>query len=205
MAHSRITRLAGVGLLALGLLGTAEAGQWDIVLNGKSVHVDAERDWNESNYGLGFEHEFNPEARWVKVALGNGFRDSDDELSFMGGGGLKRRFRLPLGQRRMHVDVGAVGFVMTRHDVNDNKPFPGLLPAVSVGTRQFAINLTYLPGHVAERVARARTADPNLDGIVFLQLKLNSSLFGFGGSRPGRRLAADSMNLGPDLAANRND
>jgi len=192
MAHSRITRLAGVGLLALGLFGTAEAGQWDIVLNGRSVHVDADRDWNETNWGLGFEHEFNPDARWVKVVLGNGFRDSDDEMSYMGGGGLKRRFRLPVGDQRVHVDIGAVGFVMTRQDVAGNEPFPGILPAFSVGTRQFAINLTYLPGQIAERVAHARTADPNLDGIFFVQFKLNSRLFGFGGSR-GERLAANTL------------
>lgn len=193
MAHFKITQLAGVGLLALGLWGTAQGGQWDVVLNGKSIHLDAERDWNESNYGLGIEHEFNPEARWVKVALGNGFRDSDDEMSYMGGGGIKRRFRLPVGQRQVHLDLGAIGFVMTRHDVDGNEPFPGILPAFSVGTRQFAINLTYLPGQVAERIAGARTADPTLDGIVFLQFKLNTALFRpSGGNRGRERLALNT-------------
>lgn len=193
MAHSIVARLVIVGWLAIGLISTANAGQWDIVLNGKSFHVDGDRDWNESNWGLGFEHEFNPEARWVKLTLANGFIDSEDEISYMGGGGLKRRFRMPVGERRVHVDVGAIGFFMTRHDVNNNKPFPGILPAVTVGTRNFAVNLTYLPGQAAERVANARTADPNLDGIVFIQFKLNSRLFGFGGS--GRDLyAANSSN-----------
>jgi hypothetical protein len=196
MAHSWITRLAGVGWLALGLLGTAQAGQWDIVLNGKSIHVDSDRDWNESNWGLGFEHEFNPEARWVRVALGNGFLDSEDKMSYMAGGGIKRRFRLPLGDRHVHVDVGAVGFFMTRHDVGNNRPFPGILPAVSVGTRKFAFNLTYLPGQIAEDVARARTADPKLNGILFVQFKVNSRLFGFGGGREGIRLAANTMAAG---------
>lgn len=193
MTHSRITRLAGVGMLAFGLFGVAEAGQWDIVLNGRSIHVDADKDWNESNYGLGIEHEFNPEARWVKVALGNGFRDSDNEMSYMGGGGIKRRFRLPVGQGRVHVDIGAIGFLMSRHDVNNNEPFPGVLPAFSVGTRRFSVNLTYLPGQYAERVAGARTADPNLDGILFMQFKINTSLFGFGGSRSSERLAANTL------------
>jgi hypothetical protein len=182
MAHSIGTRLAATVCLAFGLMGSATAGQWDIVVNGKSFHVDGDRDWNESNWGLGFEHEFNPEARWVKMALGSGFVDSEDEMSYMGGGGIKRRFRLPVGERRVHVDLGAIGFVMTRQDVGNNEPFPGILPAISVGTRQFAVNLTYLPGQMAENVAHARTADPNLDGIVFLQFKLNSGLFGFGGS-----------------------
>jgi hypothetical protein len=119
----------------------------------------------------------------------------------MGGGGIKRRFRLPIGQRRFHFDAGAIGFVMTRHDVNGNEPFPGILPAVSVGNGQFAINLTYLPGHVAERVARARTADPDLDGIIFLQFRINARLFGFGGGRSGRldRFAANDEVKTPAL------
>lgn len=106
----------------------------------------------------------------------------------MAGGGIKRRFLLPFGARGVHVDLGAVGFMMTRHDVNDNQVFPGILPAFSVGTRQFALNFTYLPGQVAERYTRARTNDPNLDGIVFMQFKINAGLFGFGGRRNGERL-----------------
>lgn len=192
MTHSRMTRLAAISVLALGLFGTAEAGDWDIVLNGRSIHVDGDRDWNESNWGLGVEHEFNPEERWVKLVLGNGFLDSDDEMSYMGGGGIKRRFRLPLGQRRVHVDLGAIGFVMTRHDVNNSEPFPGILPALSVGTRQFAVNLTYLPGRYAERMAGARTADPNLDGILFLQFKINARVFSRGRKAGTERLAANT-------------
>ena len=192
MVCSKITRLAGVGLLAIGLFGTADAGQWDIVLNGKAIHVDADKDWNEDNWGLGFEHEFNPESRWVKIALGSGYRDSEDSMSYMGGGGIKRRFRVPVGQRRMHVDLGAVAFVMTRQDVSNNSPFPGILPAFSVGTRQFAVNMTYLPGQFAEKFAKARTADPNLDGIFFVQFKLNSRLFGFGRSRASDGFAANT-------------
>jgi hypothetical protein len=192
MAHSRITQLAGVGMLAIGLFSAAEAGQWDIVLNGRSIHVDADRDWNESNYGLGVEHEFNPDARWVKVALGNGFRDSDDHMSYMGGGGIKRRFRLPVGQGRIHMDVGAIGFLMARQDVNNNSAFPGILPAFSVGTRDFSLNLTYLPGQFAEDVTGARTADPSLDGIFFMQFKLNARLFGFGANARGERYAANA-------------
>jgi hypothetical protein len=192
MAHLRIIQLAGMGMLSIGLFGAAEAGQWDIVLNGRSIHVDADRDWNESNYGLGVEHEFNPDARWVKVALGNGFRDSDDHMSYMGGGGIKRRFRLPIGQGRIHMDVGAIGFLMARQDVNNNAAFPGILPAFSVGTRDFSLNLTYLPGQFAEDITGARTADPSLDGIFFMQFKLNARLFGFGANARGERYAANA-------------
>jgi hypothetical protein len=192
MRNSTSACVALVGCLLIGLSVTANAGQWDIVVNGKSFHIDADKDWNESNWGLGFEHEFNPDSRWVTLAMGNGFRDSDDQLSYMAGGGIKRRFRMPIGARRVHVDLGAVGFVMTRQDVDNNKPFPGILPAVSVGTRQFSINMTYLPGQIAQDVANARSADPDLDGIVFVQFKLNSRLFGFGNRGRGRELFAAS-------------
>lgn len=194
MTHQHIIRLLAAVFLSLGLAANSFAGEWDLVLNGKSLHIDGDKEWNESNWGLGFEHEFNPDDRWVRVAMGSGFLDSEDELSFMGGGGLKRRFRIPVGQRRIHVDLGAVAFVMTRQDVNQNKPFPGILPALSVGTRQFAVNMTYLPGHIAESVANARTADPNLDGIVFIQFKLKPRLFGFGGGSRGfeRRFLAEN-------------
>ena len=182
MAYSKLILRGLIGIASVALFAPANAGQWDIVLNGKALHVDADKNWNESNWGLGFEHEFNPEDRWVRMALGNGFLDSMDQMSYMGGGGIKRRFRLPVGQRRVHVDLGAIGFIMTRRDVDNNRPFPGILPAISVGTRQFALNLTYLPGRFAEQVAGARSADPGLDGILYLQFKLNSRLLSYGAS-----------------------
>jgi hypothetical protein len=110
----------------------------------------------------------------------------------MGGGGIKRRFRLPIGQGRIHMDVGAIGFLMARQDVNNNAAFPGILPAFSVGTRDFSLNLTYLPGQFAEDITGARTADPSLDGIFFMQFKLNARLFGFGANARGERYAANA-------------
>lgn len=179
-----LTRL-GVTLLALLSCTAAQAQDWGIVLNGKSIHLDAERDWNESNWGLGLELEFDRQSRWVKVVLGNGFRDSDDELSLMAGAGIKRRFRLNRITNSLFVDVGVIGFVMTRQDVDDNRPFPGLLPALTVGSRNMALNLTYLPRVWADRTTNISRVDPSVDGILFLQLKLDARLFGFGrGARP---------------------
>ena len=172
-------------LICVVFVSTADAADWDIVLNGRAVHIDASRDWNESNWGLGFEREFDPNARWVKVALGNGFRDSQDQMSYMAGAGIKRRFRLPALSPHAYLDVGAVGFMMTRKNVDDNRPFPGILPAISVGTRKFALNVTYIPRHMAERAANVKRYDSNLDGIFFVQLKLDAELF-----TPRRRRAA---------------
>jgi hypothetical protein len=174
------------GLLAFALLGSsvASATDWNIVLNGKSVHLNASESWNEDNWGLGFEREFLRDGRWVPVVVGNGFRASDNEMSYMAGGGIKRRFWIRSFGEAIHVDLGVVGFVMTRHDHNGNEPFPGLLPALSVGTRRAALNVTYLPETAVNRINRR---DPTLSGVIFLQLKLDSSLL-----RPARQSAGHS-------------
>jgi hypothetical protein len=152
-------------------------GDWDVVLNGRAVHLNAAQDWNEENWGLGIEREFDTERRWVKVAVANGFKDSLGEPSFMAGGGVKRRFRLASDD--FYVDLGIVAFLMTREDVNANQPFPGVLPAMTVGGKRVAVNFTYMPGSVVDRVTKAHLRDPQLDGVLFIQLKLDSSLFGF--------------------------
>jgi len=151
---------------------------WDVVLNGRAVHMNASRNWNEDNWGLGFEHEFASTSPWIKVALANGFKDSMDNPSYMVGGGMKRRFAV--GHRDFHVDVGGIAFLMTRQDVNRNEPFPGVLPAATFGFKRVALNLTYLPESVVDRVTNSKKHDPSMEGVFFLQLKLDASLFGLG-------------------------
>jgi hypothetical protein len=156
-------------------------GDWDVVLNGRSIHMNAAKEWNEDNWGLGIEREFDTGSRWVKVAVANGFKDSLGEPSYMAGGGVKRRFRLVSDD--FYVDLGVIAFLMTRDDVKNNQPFPGVLPAMTVGGKRIAVNFTYLPGSVVDRVTSARLRDPQLDGVLFIQLKLDASLFGVGGRR----------------------
>ncbi len=163
-------------LIGFGPL-TTQASDWGIVLNGKAFHVDAAHDWNETNLGLGFEREFGAHSRWVKLAVGSGFVDSQNEMSYMAGGGLKRRFHVPSVGPDFYLDVGAVGFMMTRQDIDNNKPFPGILPTFTVGTRNFALNLAYLPGSAADQVAGIRNLDPDIDAIFFMQIKLSPRLF----------------------------
>lgn len=175
------------------LCGATQAyGQsnWDVVLNGRSVHIHASQQWNEDNWGLGFEREFSGGSRWVKLALANGFRDSLDHPSYMAGGGLKRRFRL--FEDRFYVDLGMIGFLMTREDVNHNRPFPGVLPAVTLGTKRLAVNVTYLPESAVDGVTNANRRDPTLNGILFVQFKLDASLFRPASTR--RLFAAEKSN-----------
>jgi hypothetical protein len=154
-------------------------GSWDVVFNGRAVHMNAAKDWNEDNWGLGIEREFvSRTSPWVKLALANGFQDSMGDPSYMAGGGIKRRFRP--GANDFYVDVGGIAFLMTREKVNGNRPFPGVLPAATFGFRRVALNVTYLPESIADRVTNSRTFDPSMHGVFFLQLKLDASLFGFG-------------------------
>lgn len=163
--------------------GAQPSDGWDVVLNGRAVHINATHDWNEDNWGLGFEREFSHRGPWVKVALGNAFEDSVGDPSYMAGGGLKRRFEI--GARDFYVDVGGVAFAMVREKVNGGNPFPGVLPAATLGFKRVAVNLTYMPEAVVNRVTDSNRHDPTMEGVFFLQLKLDASLFGIG--RPGRR------------------
>ncbi len=176
-----VTRIVtAVAALWLSAVTQAEPrdSTWNVVLNGRAVHIDAREQWNEKNWGLGLEKEFSTGSRWVKLVLANGFKDSVGEPSFMAGGGLKRRFRPHSGET--YFDLGMVAFLMTREDVNDSRPFPGLLPAATIGSRYVALNFTYLPQHAVNELTRADKRDPDMNGIVFMQLKLNLGAFAFG-------------------------
>lgn len=163
---------------------------WDVVLNGRAVHMNASGNWNEDNWGLGIEREFAaPSSRWVKIALANGFNDSMGNPSYMAGGGLKRRFRF--NSEDFYVDVGGVAFLMTRENINHERPFPGLLPAATFGFKRVALNLTYMPEGIVDRVTNSKKHDPTMEGVFFLQLKLDASLFGLG-PRDRRWLARSS-------------
>ena len=183
-----IVSLAGL-LAAFSHTASAQSeSSWDVVLNGRAVHINAAKHWNEENWGVGIEHEFASKSPWVKLALANGFKDSMGNPSYMAGGGLKRRFEI--GSQDFYVDLGAVGFVMTRQNVNHNEPFPGILPAATFGFKRVAVNLTYLPEQVVDRVTNSKKHDPSMEGVFFLQLKLDASLFGFG--HRGRQFFANS-------------
>jgi hypothetical protein len=172
-----LLKICGGIVVALLVSASCQAANWDVVLNGKAFHINSERNWNEDNWGLGFEREFASHRRWVPFAVGNGFRDSMNHMSYMGGGGIKRRFRPGGWMRNLHVDVGVVGFLMKRQNIRDGSPFPGLLPVISIGNQRAALNLTYLPHTAVSTVANGRRLDPNMDGVIFLQAKINLGYF----------------------------
>jgi hypothetical protein len=154
---------------------SALAGELSLVLSGKSYHVNSSYDWNEDNSGIGFEYQFATESRWKKSVVANGFRDSNDAMSYMAGVGLSRRLIQSERLAGFYFDAGISAFLMTREDVDDNKPFPGVLPIVSFGNRYAGFNLTYLPKQAVEKMADVNFIDPTISGIVFVQFKIGVS------------------------------
>jgi hypothetical protein len=164
-----------LGCLLTFLAPTVSAGEFSAVLNGHSFHIGAAENWNEDNLGLGVEYEFATETRWKKILLANGFRDSNDSMSYMAGAGLHRTLFDTHRFGDLYVDLGITAFVMTREDVNDNQPFPGMLPSLTIGNRFGGINVTYLPVQAVEKLTGARMVDESISGIVFVQFKVSVS------------------------------
>ncbi len=131
-------------ILILGTLNMANADELHLVVNGKAIHL-SKGNYNESNWGLGFEYDFTPRKNWITFVTGSFFKDSNNQTSRYLGGGMKRRYRLENNSEGWHVDAGVVGFLMTRKDFKNNDPFPGILPFISVGKSWYAMNVTYIP------------------------------------------------------------
>lgn len=175
MPISRLLAPALIGLTLLLPVSTSMAGEISSVINGKSFHLGASTNWNEDNVGLGIEYAFDARGRWKPVMMFNGFVDSSDRMSYMAGGGLHRNLYTSNRLRGLYLDVGLNAFVMTRDDVDGGRPFPGVLPSLTLGNDYGGFNLTYLPKLAVERMTSARMADQSIRGIVFLQFKLNVS------------------------------
>ncbi len=167
--------LLSVILLTTLPVTTAVAGDLSLVINGRSHHLNSAYDWNENNYGLGLEYLFETTSRWKKIVMANGFRDSTDRMSYMGGAGLYRRLLETHRFSGFYIDAGINAFIMTRQDINENRPFPGVLPSVSFGNRYVGFNLTYLPMQAVQKMVNADFVDPNISGVLFVQFKISLS------------------------------
>lgn len=166
----RCKTLVQISFLALILAVSAVCGravnadELSLLVNGKAIHFNqGNRNYNESNWGAGIQYDWAPVSQnWIPFAMASGFKDSMNNPSYYAGGGMMRRYQFD----NLHFEAGAVAFVMTREDYKDHKPFLGALPAFSMGTKQVALNMTYIP-----------KVDPKMVPLVFFQLKINLSSF----------------------------
>ena len=135
----------------------------NLIINGKAFHEN-KKNYNENNWGLGFEYNFKENKKWINFVNGGFFKDSNSNTSKYLGGGTKRRFLLTDDQDGWHIDAGLTAFLMTRKDFKNNQAFLGALPFISVGTSKFAINATYIPA-----------VSPKFVGLLFLQASFTIS------------------------------
>ena len=174
----KILNFAKLGIATLLIVASASpalAGDWSAIINGRSFHVNSTEEWNENNAGLGLEYQFDVTSRWKKQVMVNGFRDSNNEMSYMAGAGLHRTLFATDSLNGFYVDAGVNAFLMTRQDVNNNRPFPAAVPSVSIGNRHVGLNLTYLPVKLVEEMFDARMMDDTVSGIFFMQVKVGVS------------------------------
>jgi len=151
-------------LLSTPISGEVEAGELHALINGKAAHLDTipGTTFNENNWGGGIQYDFDPwNDDWIPFLNVSGFSDSNSNPSYYAGGGLMRRFILSEELDNLHVDLGAVAFLMTRKGYRNNRPFFGGLPVASIGTDRIAINVTYIP-----------KVDPKMVQLLFFQLKI---------------------------------
>ena len=139
------------------------ADSLNLIINGKAFHQE-NKNYNEDNWGLGLEYNFEENKKWINFVNGGFFKDSNSNTSKYLGGGTKRRFLLTDNIDGWHVDAGLTAFLMTRKEYKNNQPFFGALPFVSVGTDKFAINATYIP-----------SVSPKFVGLLFIQASFKIS------------------------------
>jgi len=173
MDKSNSLMIFAATILVALLSSVANAGTFNAVINGKSYHFNSSHDWNENNLGLGIEHEFASTSAWRTTVMANAFRDSTDNMSYMAGGGLHRRLFETERMSGFYISAGLTAFVMTRSDVKDSRPFPGILPSVSIGNEKFGFNLTYMPRKAVEATTSSTMVDPTISGILFVQFKIS--------------------------------
>lgn len=133
------------------------ADSLNLIINGKSIHEN-KKNYNEENWGLGFEYNFSEDKKWINFVHGGFFKDSLSNTSKYLGGGSKRRFLLGTDKNGWHIDAGITAFIMTRKDYDNDRPFLAALPFVSIGTSKFAINATYIPA-----------VSPKTESLLFFQ------------------------------------
>ncbi len=165
LTAKRCTRTSIITLFLMCFFSIpAHADEFSVLLNGKAIHLDRRPGvhYNEDNWGAGFQYDMAPvREKWVPFVTASGFKDSNSNMSYYAGGGFLYRSNFEWAKTPMHFDAGAVAFLMTRKGFKNDRPFPGILPALSLGTARVSVNMTYIP-----------RVDPKMVPILFFQLKI---------------------------------
>ena len=159
---SAIIKILVVFCVILLYSTSSYSGELSVLVNGKSVHLNTDEEYNENNLGIGFQYDFCYSAdKFIRSVIASGFIDSKNNTSYYVGGGYARRFLISTSFDCFHIDIGAVGIFISRKDLNNRTPFFCVLPELSVGTNKLSMNVSYVP-----------KVGPSAEEILFFQLKI---------------------------------
>ena len=146
-------------------LGPLNADELNVIVSGKAYHTSG-RGLNEDNYGLGLQYDFDQRRGWIPLVNFASFKDSNDNTSRYLGAGIKHRFKLAPRSDPLNFDAGIFALAMKRPDYNDDEPFFGALPFVSLSNAWGGINLTYVP-----------SLEPDMHAFWYFQFSLKLAEF----------------------------
>jgi len=157
-------------LLSLLLSAPLAANELSFLINAKAFEAeqtfdqDSNQENSDASRDFGLQYEFAEHGeKWVPFLAASGFIGSNRYKSFYAGGGFMRRLMISQHLNYLHADAGLVGFVMTRKDYKNGDPFLGLLPTLSLGSREVSVNVTYIP-----------QVEKGTEEQWFLQLKIST-------------------------------
>lgn len=114
-------------------------GTLNLQLNIASHHFDAERDFNESNRGVGIEFELAADTVRPYVAAGTLVNSMNDRSWYLGGG-----HRFAIGNRNAFVALGYFAGLLT-YPSSGESVIPAVLPTLQIGSRGYAVSAIYVP------------------------------------------------------------
>lgn len=127
-----------------------KASHWNLYLSGYSYHDRATysqsqlRKMNEATWGGGLGHSMRTESGNEQSVYVMGIRDSNYRPQWMAG--YAYEWMLPLkSDGGLELGAGLTVLVIRRHDWYDGRPFPAVLPMMSIGNRSAQLLATYVP------------------------------------------------------------
>jgi len=114
-------------------------GSLYLVVNGLSKHVGADRGYNETNPGYGITYSWGDNRLNHLITVGKYLNSLSSDSSYAGYG---RQTRL-LGNDALHLDGGFLAGGITGYP--DYPVVPALLPMLTLGGKNAALNLMFSP------------------------------------------------------------
>jgi palmitoyl transferase len=127
-------------------------GKWDLYVSGYTIHlpyaytqeeIEKENAWT---YGLGVAKRVIDERDNEHSLYALMIKDSHYYWQYSAGYAWMARWR-PM--EHLRVGLGYSLFIMSRQDINNYIPFPGIAPLVSVGASRVDLFATFIPGEAS--------------------------------------------------------